>query len=110
LGIWIFYSFFLYLVFDYLGVSVSYTLLLFISSATILFSSIPIQGFAGFGTVEVSWTIFLLLIGIEKITALEIAFAVHSIGIFIIVILGLCSYFLLRLVNKMEKKEQLTKP
>ncbi len=104
-AIWTSYFFLLYIIFRYLGLSLPYSSFLFMSTIVILFASIPIQGLAGFGNVEISWTMFLMLFGIEKIHALEMAFVVHIISIIIIVLIGIMGYFLLLLLERKEGKE-----
>lgn len=103
-AIWTSYFFMLYLIFRYLGLSLPYSSFLFISAVVVLFASIPIHGLAGFGNVEISWTMFLILFGIEKIHALEMAFVVHIIGIIIIVFMGIIGYFLLFLLERRERE------
>lgn len=106
-AIWISYFFMLYHIFRYLGLSLPYSSFLFISAVVVLFAAIPIQGLAGFGNVEMSWTMLLMLFGIEKIHALEMAFVVHIIGIMIIVLMGIIGYFLLFLLERTERKKSI---
>lgn len=90
-SVWLFYYAMMYIIYSSLGMEITFSTFLFIASTAVLFALIPLQGFAGFGNVEVTWTLLFISFGMTKGTALEIAFVGHLIGIFCTILLGIIS-------------------
>lgn len=87
--VWTSYYALMYFLYLFYGISFSHINFLFIISSALLFALIPIQGIAGFGNVEISWSALLILFGIDNILALETTIQVHIIGLIASVIVGL---------------------
>lgn len=94
IGVWCSYYVMTYVVFTSFGAKLPLGTFVFIVSAATLFMLVPIQGFAGFGNVEFSWTFLLVLFGVEKILALQASLLSHSLSLFCIIILGILGIFL----------------
>ncbi len=61
-----------------------------------LASSLPIYGFAGFGTIEGGWTLGFLLIGFKKEEVIAGAFCFHVLLLSFALILGLLGFLFLK--------------
>ncbi|MEO5378600.1 MAG: flippase-like domain-containing protein [Magnetococcus sp. DMHC-6] len=59
-------------------------------------NQIMIHGFAGIGTQETLFVIFLMAVGIQKSDALAMAIAIHAILIFFTLLLGLFGWWIYR--------------
>lgn len=102
LCIWTSYYALMYFLYLSSGISFGYMNFLFIVSTALLFALIPIQGIAGFGNVEISWSALLILFGIESTLALKTTVLVHVIGIIATLILGLVGLLLFSFRKKTE--------
>lgn len=104
--VWITYFALMYFLYFSSGITFSYMNFLFIVSAALLFALIPIQGIAGFGNVEISWSALLILFGIEQAVALKTTLLVHIIGIIATLILGIIGLFLFYKRDKSSSTEK----
>jgi uncharacterized membrane protein YbhN (UPF0104 family) len=68
---------------------------------------LPIGGLAGFGTIELAWTIGLVLFGIDKQTAVISGFIIHIIRIMHFTILGMAG-LAIRYSENFKKQESAT--
>ncbi|MBI2139725.1 flippase-like domain-containing protein [Candidatus Woesearchaeota archaeon] len=75
-----------------LGISVVVVSVTFMILSTLL----PIQGIAGFGTLEGSWALGLVLFGVEKKLAIATALYTHLAAIFFFLLLGAVGFMGLR--------------
>ena len=75
-----------------INISLSIFEIIFVSSIGLAMIILPIKSIGGFGTFEGSWTIGLLILGIEKDLAIEGSFIVHIfalINVFFLFIIGI---------------------
>lgn len=70
------------------GVNLNMWQIFFISTFFVLFSLLPIQGWAGFGTTEAVWILTIVWFGLTKETAIVTGFQLHFIGLLFTMILG----------------------
>ncbi|MBT3463780.1 flippase-like domain-containing protein [archaeon] len=82
-----------------LGVDVSLLVVGLTQIASILFSVIPIQGFAALGTTEWIWTTVMMSFGVSKQLSFQSGFFVHIISLIYILILGFYAH-----IDEMLKK------
>ncbi len=71
----------------------------FVVFATLL----PVQGIAGFGTIEGTWTVVFLLLGVEKELAITSGFGFHIVRLTYATILGVISLLILKFRNERRK-------
>lgn len=102
--VWISYYVLMYFLYLSSGITFSYMNFLFIVSAALLFALIPLQGIAGFGNVEISWSALIILFGIERALALKTTLLVHIMGIIATLILGLSGLVLFLFYEKRINK------
>jgi len=60
-----------------LGIETNVFETLFVSALGMAFMILPIKSVGGFGTIEGTWIVGLMILGLEKTLAIEAAFAVH---------------------------------
>lgn len=95
-GIWLSQFLLAFIIFNAIGISLSFTAIIIVSTVTLLLSAIPIQGVLGFGTSEMYWLIALSGVGIAIPNAISAGFVYHIVTLVYALILGAASLFLLR--------------
>lgn len=95
--IWGLRNFMLYFIILSLGVSVEFWEVVFAATVMFVMVSLPIQGLAGFGTLETGWAAGFILVGLDKEVAISTGFAFHIILLAYTVTLGFLGYFLMKL-------------
>ncbi|MDG6249463.1 lysylphosphatidylglycerol synthase transmembrane domain-containing protein [Methanocalculus sp.] len=92
----IFIWFFLYLFYFFsacaMHIDTGFLPTIFAASFVVFTMILPIQGMAGFGTVEGGWAFGFILIGISEITAISSAFGFHAITLLFTIIAGSFGY------------------
>ncbi len=98
--VWTSYYALMYFLYFSSGLTFTYMTFLFILSTALLFALVPIQGIAGFGNVEISWSALIILLGVESTHALQTTVHVHIIGIIATLILGALGLLIFLLYKK----------
>lgn len=80
--------------------NLSYWDILTISFLTVVITSLPINGIASIGTVELGVSTFLISVGINKDAAISVAFNYHLIGILFTIFWGGLGYLYLNFRRK----------
>jgi glycosyltransferase 2 family protein len=102
IGIWILsYSLF-YLIAISMGIHLELVQILFASSFAVFSTMLPIQGIAGFGTMEAGWALGFIAIGIPSEVAINTGFGFHLIFLFFTIILGIFGYVNIYLARKVK--------
>lgn len=70
------------------GIEMTIWQVVFLSTFFILFSFLPVNGYAGFGTTEALWVLMVGNFGIPTETAISTGFATHILSLVIFVIIG----------------------
>ncbi len=81
-------------------INLSYVDVIMISLIIIITTSLPINGIAGIGTVELGISSFLILLGINKDLSVSIAFNYHFIYLIFIIFFGSLSFLYLHYKEK----------
>jgi len=89
LSIWLLFYLVDFLLLKGLGLNMGFWSVVFATSFVILMAISPIQGIAGFGTAETGWVIGLVILGFPKETAIVSGFALHLLGLFLAIIMGM---------------------
>lgn len=76
------------------GVNLSLLQIFFISTFFVLFSLLPIQGWAGFGTTEAVWVLTIIWFGVSKETGIITGFQLHILGLAFTMLTGLVGFIL----------------
>jgi len=71
-----------------MGINLTFEIVILASTFTVLTTILPIQGIAGFGTIEGGWTIGFLGLGVAKDVAISSGFSYHIIFLLYSLILG----------------------
>ncbi len=71
-----------------LGLPLGFTGTLFVAVVAGLAVSLPVQGIAGLGTTEAGWAIPLILLGIQRETAIAAGFCFHALAILYLAVLA----------------------
>ncbi len=85
-----------FLVLQFLGLSLSFFLVAFVSLLLLLIGLFPIKTFADFGIFEGSWTYFLVLIGFNYQEVLPIIIDFHILSLLPAIVYGLIGWLMLR--------------
>ena len=93
--IWLLQYSTLYVIIISSGISISVVSIIVSITLMNLSAALPIQGIGGFGTIEVSWVLGLILFGVAKEVAIPIAFFNHIIIIIYFMVLGGYSFIIL---------------
>lgn len=101
LGIWLLTYALMYSLSIAMNIQLNWIQILFASSFSIFSTILPIQGIAGFGTVEMGWAIGFIAVGLSKEMAISTGFGFHIIILIYNLILGMAGYLYL---NKIKKK------
>lgn len=88
-GIWLSLYLLIYLLVAGMGLSVGFFAVLFASTFAIISTVLPVQGIGGFGTIEGTWAIGFMLIGLTKADAISSGFGYHIVVILYFIILGI---------------------
>ena len=95
-AIWLTASVFYWVLLRGIGVDLSIFAII-ISITFVLFSSfLPVQGIAGFGTIEGAWTLAFMAFGIPKEVAIASGFSLHIIRLLYSAISGSLAYSVLK--------------
>lgn len=94
--IWGLRNFMLYFIVSSMGISVGFWEVVFAATAMFIVVSLPLQGIAGFGTLETGWTAGFMLVGLSKEEAISTAFSFHIILITYTVTLGVLGFLLMK--------------
>ena len=86
----------LYVIVSAMGVDIMFWEVVFAATAMFIMVSLPIQGVAGFGTLEAGWSAGFILVGVGKEVAVSTAFAFHIILLTYTVTLGILGYFFMK--------------
>ncbi len=93
IGIWIAtYSLF-YVLAVSMGINLEPVQILFASSFSVFSTVLPIQGIAGFGTMEGAWALGFVAVGLPREIAISSGFGFHIIILLFTVSLGILGYF-----------------
>ena len=87
----------LYVIISAMGVDIIFWEVVFAATAMFIMVSLPIQGLAGFGTLETGWAAGFILVGLDKEVAISTGFAFHIILLAYTITLGFLGYFLMKL-------------
>ncbi len=85
-----------YVVFSQLGIGLSVSAFLLASSFHALSNALPIQGVLGIGSIEATWAIGLVALGVPADTAISASFVYHGLYILFILLLGPSAWLLVR--------------
>ena len=91
-GIWLSLYLLIYLLVVGMGISVGFFAVLFASTFAIISTVLPVQGFGGFGTIEGTWTIGFMLVGLSKADAICSGFGYHVVSILYFSIFGIYGF------------------
>lgn len=81
-------------------IDLSYADLIMVSLIIIIITSLPVNGIAGIGTVELGISSFLILLGINKDLSVSVAFNYHFIYLAFIIFFGSLSFLYLHYKGK----------
>ena len=81
-------------------IDLSYVDVIMISLIIIIITSLPVNGIAGIGTVELGISSFLILLGINKDLSVSVAFNYHFIYLIFIIFFGSLSFLYLHYKGK----------
>lgn len=95
--IWGLRNFMLYFIVISMDIRIEFWEIVFAATAMFVMVSLPIQGLAGFGTLEAGWAAGFILVGLDKEVAISTGFAFHIILLAYTVTLGFLGYFLMKL-------------
>lgn len=70
------------------GIDMTIWQIIFMSTFFILFSFLPINGYAGFGTSEAIWVLLVRNFGVTTEKAISSGFAAHVLSLFIFMVIG----------------------
>lgn len=102
-GIWVLsYSLF-YLVTISMHIQLDLIHILFATSFAVFSTVLPVQGIAGFGTMEGGWALGFLLAGVPKDLAISSGFAFHLLILFYSILLGGIGYVKMYHTRKFQK-------
>lgn len=79
-----------------LGLNLNFWQIIFVSSFPLFSLILPIQGIAGFGNIEGSWTLGFMILGIPKVLAVSSGFILHFIILIYTFILAFLGYVLFK--------------
>lgn len=94
--IWLFFYFSSFFLVRALGLNLSFSQTIFVFSLPLFLSTVFVQGMAGFGTLEGSWTAGFIILGISKELAIASSFAIHGIILFYLIILAVFGFINLK--------------
>lgn len=95
--IWGLRNYMLYFIIISMGVDIGFWQVVFAATAMFIVVSLPLQGIAGFGTLETGWTAGFMFAGLAKETAISTAFSFHMILIVYTVLLGSLGFIFMKL-------------
>lgn len=78
------------------GVDMTIFQTFYILTFIVLFSLIPIQGWAGFGTTEGIWILTIIWFGFARETAIVTGFQLHILALCFVVLLGISGYLFMK--------------
>jgi uncharacterized protein (TIRG00374 family) len=93
-----------FLIFNFLGLNLSFFLVAFVSLLLLLIGLFPIKTFADFGVFEGGWAYFLVLIGFEYQEILPVIINLHILLILPIIVYGFGGWLLLKFYSKSKFK------
>ncbi len=82
---------------------ISYAEATFGSSLAVMFNLLPVNGFAGFGTQEMGWSLGFGLLGVEEDLALATGIGCHFVQLFNVCAMGLIAHFAMGLVKPLQR-------
>ncbi|MEM2918495.1 MAG: lysylphosphatidylglycerol synthase transmembrane domain-containing protein [Candidatus Altiarchaeota archaeon] len=97
--LWFCIFFMMHLLTTGMNTNIGINKLIFVASFTILTTTLPIQGIAGFGTYEGAWTIAMLYVGVSKELAIMSGFGIHILNLIYSIMLSIFGFFRLKIVN-----------
>lgn len=75
-------------------IDVTFIEMIFVASIAAFLNGLPIQGLAGFGTVEASWTLPLVIgLGVDAKQAVTFSFIIHTLFLTYGITIGIASYW-----------------
>ena len=78
-----------------MGIDMNFLIVLFASTFAIITTILPVQGIGGFGTFESGWVIGSIAVGLTREAAVSSGFALHLIGLFYVLVLGIMGMYVL---------------
>jgi uncharacterized protein (TIRG00374 family) len=103
IGIWVLsYSLF-YLITISMHIQLDLVHILFAASFAVFSTVLPVQGIAGFGTMEGGWALGFVLAGVPKDLAISSGFAFHLLILLYTIILGGIGYVKMYQTRKLQK-------
>lgn len=84
-------------------IEIPFVLAVFASSFAILTTILPIQGIAGFGTLETGWAVGFMLVGLPKETAVSTGFGFHAALLLYTILLGSMGLIWIRKIQNRTK-------
>ena len=95
-SIWLSLYLFGYLLVIAMGIHLSYFTVLMASTFAVFTTLLPIQGIAGFGTMEGGWALGFIAIGLSKEVAISSGFGYHIITLTFLFTLGSYGFLMLK--------------
>ena len=95
-SIWLSLYLFGYLLVIAMGIHLSYFTVLMASTFAVFTTLLPIQGIAGFGTMEGGWALGFIAIGLSKEVAISSGFGYHIITLIFLFTLGSYGFLMLK--------------